>query len=121
MEKDYSWLTLIYVKDSNKINDNPLNIPDFDNLNKDQFIIEALKLFDRVIEYVESTENSQITLNVNWIRNPYQVTTHGVLYNILNHLAYHRGQIAFMFKKLGVENIPETDYNPYLYELKMLV
>lgn len=115
----YAWFTLIHVKDSIKIGDNPLKIEDFDQLSKDQFIKEAIKLFEMIIEYIRDNPDTKTTLTVTWIKKPYVVTVHEVLYNILNHLAYHRGQTAFFFRKLGLET-PETDYNPYMYELNKL-
>lgn len=115
----YAWFTLIYVKDSKKIGDNPLNIPDFDQLTKDQFIKEALNLFEMVIEYIKTNPDKKITLTVEWVKKPYEITTHEIIYNFLNHLAYHRGQTAYHFKKLGL-TVPETDYNPYMYKLRKL-
>lgn len=115
----FSWFTMIHTRNSKDIGKNPLNIPDFESLSKSEFISEALKLFERVISYIRSSENEEITLTVEWISTPYKVTTHEILYNLLNHLSYHRGQTAFMFKKFGLE-IPETDYNPYLYDVRQL-
>ena len=116
----FFWFTLIYTKDSKEVNKNPLYIPDFDELNnKEEFAIEALKLFERVINYIKIKANEKITLKIEWISKPYEITTHEILYNIFNHLTYHRGQTAFILKKLGLE-IPETDYNPFMYETRQL-
>ena len=116
----YFWFTVIFVRDSKKVGENPLGIPDFESISKELFIIEALKLFDKLIQYIRTTENAQLALELEWIKKPYQVTSHEILFNIFNHLTYHRGQTAFIFKKLGYE-IPETDYNPYLYTIKKLI
>lgn len=116
----FSWLTLIEVKKSSRINENPLNIPDFEPLTVNQFIKEGLALFDKLLEYLENNDEISLNLELSWIEKPYEISNHGVIYNILNHLAYHRGQSAFLFKKLGFE-IPETDYNPYMYEKHGLV
>ncbi len=115
----FAWFTLIHVKDSKKIGENPLDIADFDQLSVQQFIEEALNLFELVIEYIKTKPDEKITLTVEWIKKPYEVTTHEIIYNFLNHLAYHRGQIAYQFKKLGL-TVPETDYNPYMYEIHKL-
>ena len=118
-ETIFSWFTLIHVKNSKNINDNPLDIPDFDELSKDEFINAAIKLFEMMNDYIKKNKNTEITLTVEWLQEPYLVTTHEVLYNLLNHMAYHRGQTAFMFKKFGF-NTPETDYNPYIYSIRNL-
>jgi len=114
----FFWLTLLHVKDSKKVEENPLKIPDFEPLTKDQFITEALKLFDMVIEFLKTTNDENITFNLHWLSKPYVASSHEIIYNMINHLTYHRGQIAFLFKKFGISEIPETDYNPYLYELR---
>lgn len=115
----YSWFTMIIVKSSKKIGENPLNIADFEPLSKNDFITESLKLFAKLIDYLKNNKSKNVTLEVEWLKNPYSVDTDEIIYNILNHLTYHRGQTAFLFKKFGL-NIPETDYNPYLYEVKKL-
>lgn len=111
----FYWFTFIYVKDSKKVNNNPLGIPDFDQLSKDDFAKEALKLFDKVIDYLSKTQNTELVLNIDGVKKPYNVSNYEVIYNILNHLAYHRGQTAFLFKKFNI-SVPETDYNPYMFE-----
>lgn len=111
----FFWFTFIYVKDSKKINDNPLGIPDFDTLSKNEFIKEAIKLLERIIDYITTTPSTDVTLNAEWLKGSYNVTNYEVIYNILNHLTYHRGQTAFIFKKF-TQTVPETDYNPYVYE-----
>ena len=116
----FSWLTLIFVRSTTRINDNPLKIPEFEPLSKDQFITEALLLFDKLIKYLEKNKLESMVLELEWIKKPYKVSNEEVIYNILNHLAYHRGQTAFMFKKLGLE-IPDSDFNPYMYEKHGLV
>lgn len=115
------WLTLLQVKDSKKINkgENPLGTPDFEPLSKKEFITESIKLFESMIEFIKNNQNTKVTLKVEWLPKPYTVTIQEVIYNILNHLTYHRGQTAFLFKKYGFE-IPATDYNPYMYEINQL-
>ena len=115
----WSWFTLLIVKNSKRFGENPLGTPDFDTLNKSDFISEALKLFEQFLDYVKTNKNTSITLDVDWLSKPYSVTNHEIIYNILNHLSYHRGQSAFLFKKFGLE-VPETDYNPYFYQLHNL-
>ena len=38
-----------------------------------------------------------------------------MVFNIINHATYHRGQIAFLLRRLG-KSISLTDYVPYLLE-----
>ncbi|MFW9925050.1 MAG: DinB family protein, partial [Candidatus Thorarchaeota archaeon] len=48
---------------------------------------------------------------------PVQTTAENVIFNLVTHNAYHRGQIAIFLRILGFDSIKETDFNPYLYEL----
>lgn len=75
------------------------------------------ELFNKIKKILKETKNEELKLKLPWLDQPYQVSRDEVLFNLLNHNTYHRGQIAILMKRiLGIENVVETDYNPYLYE-----
>ena len=45
------------------------------------------------------------------------LTREGMVFNIINHATYHRGQIVTLLRCLGKE-VPATDYVPYLEHIK---
>ena len=45
------------------------------------------------------------------------LTMEGMVFNIINHATYHRGQIVTLLRCLGKE-VPATDYVPYLEDIK---
>ena len=110
-----AWLHLLLTNSSKKV----ANIPEFESMPKAQFVLEAQKILEQLVEYIKHSENIILTIEDKWVKKPYQISSHEVLFNTFNHLTYHRGQTALMFKRLGFE-APETDYIPFLYEIKKL-
>ncbi len=47
-----------------------------------------------------------------WIEN--KVPVYEVIQHCLNHSTYHRGQLTTIFRQLGFDDIPMTDYYEYL-------
>ena len=42
-----------------------------------------------------------------------------MVFNIINHATYHRGQIVLLLRQLG-KSVDATDYVPYLVEINNL-
>jgi uncharacterized damage-inducible protein DinB len=58
--------------------------------------------------------------NIDTIQNPFQsqdihLHLEEMLFNIINHATYHRGQIVTLLRLLG-KDVVMTDYVPYLLE-----
>ena len=43
-------------------------------------------------------------------RESFKQPVHEMILHVLNHGTYHRGQLVNMFRQLGIEKIPQTDY-----------
>jgi uncharacterized damage-inducible protein DinB len=114
----WSWFELIFTKSSKKVDWN--KAPTFESMSREQITTETIQLLEKVLIYLKEIQEVDLLLDLEWIENkPYLVTNFEIIFNFLNHLTYHRGQIVFIFKKLGFIT-PETDYNPYLYQLQGL-
>lgn len=86
--------------------------PDFHNMTRselNQFVSDYLRKWrkaieDRIIDDF-STERAGKTI---------VITIDEMLFHLVNHFTYHRGQIAMGLKILGKE-VPITDYMPYRF------
>ena len=114
MDIMWFWFSLCKTK-SLKLLDEP---PNFNIMTKDLFLQNFMNLFHEMMDFAQVNDENLI-LDLNWITKPYEITIHELIYNILNHHTYHRGQIAILLRILGL-NIPETDYNPFMFELNHL-
>ncbi|MBD3192972.1 MAG: hypothetical protein GF308_20205 [Candidatus Heimdallarchaeota archaeon] len=66
-----------------------------------------------------SKEDLQKKFIIQWNESdkPVQSTAENILFNLVTHNAYHRGQIAIFLRLLGFEEIKESDFNPYIYQI----
>ena len=92
--------------------------PNFQSMDKEGLLSTLLKSFNEMINFTLKTDEKLI-LDLNWVKKPYEVTTHEIIYSILNHHTYHRGEIAIILKHLGID-VPETNYNAYMFEINEL-
>jgi len=80
----------------------------------DLVIEELLKGSQKMIEMVSFFTDEDLLTNVpspTMIKTRYQFILHTI-----NHNSYHRGQIITMARSFGItENIPDTDYEFYLW------
>ncbi|UEG48488.1 DinB family protein [Ferruginibacter lapsinanis] len=65
---------------------------------------------DNQIQHVFAYQNSK--------KEQFKQPVNEVLLHIFNHGTYHRGQIVTMFRQLGIDNIPQTDFAFYMRNLK---
>lgn len=92
----------------------PYDAPKFTEMRKNELFSEMFGLFREIKEFIQDNPDSSLELDLPWLKQKYPITQSELIYNILNHHTYHRGQIAFIFKDLGLTT-PETDYNPYMF------
>jgi uncharacterized damage-inducible protein DinB len=93
----------------------PIDTPDFEKMEKKQLFSLMFDLFEELRKFLNTTSEVKLRLDFPMLKEPYQVTSYELLFNILNHHSYHRGQIAMLLKKYDF-SFPETDYNPYMYQ-----
>jgi uncharacterized damage-inducible protein DinB len=93
----------------------PKNELNFEKLEKKQLFSLIFELFEDIKEFLKTNKEIDLRLDLHWLKEPYQVTSYELLFNILNHHSYHRGQIALLLKKYDLP-FPETDYNPYMFQ-----
>lgn len=110
LEIMWFWFSLCKLKSLRKLG----VPPDFASLSKENFKKEYFLLFLEMKDFSEE-HNDKLSLDLNWIKKPYEITTHELIYHILNHNAYHKGQIAILLTYFGI-NVSETGYNNFMFE-----
>lgn len=107
----FFWYEFINEKDEEKV-------PEWDKLSFKEISSIIKDLNSKFISFI-SNKSINKNLTIQWDKSVKPVITNpeNVLFNYVTHSAYHRGQIAVLLKYFGVENLKETDYNPYIYEL----
>ncbi len=108
---EVTWFWFQYVKQVE-----PKDSPNFDVMTKEKMFSHLFQLFDEIKQFIETNPNKELVVNLFWLKNKsYPITTYELLFNIFNHHTYHRGQIVFLLRRLGITP-PETDYNPFMYD-----
>ncbi len=97
-----------------------VSTPEFTSMPKNEFIAEIIRIFETIIQYIKTYDTTHVKLSVEGLKKTFEVTSDEVLYNIFNHVTFHRCEISLVLKKLGYE-IPDIDYNPYLFETRKLI
>ena len=107
----YFWYIRMTTKDFS-------TLPDFDKLNSEEIFSGMKKINQKMLDYAHVRDIS-VPIHIKWDENDNEVITNpeNIFFNAVNHSAYHRGQIAIKLRELGIPEIKETDYNPYIYEL----
>ncbi|MFW9996129.1 MAG: DinB family protein [Candidatus Odinarchaeota archaeon] len=93
----------------------PEDPPDFFSKSQLELKNSIIELLNEMKKLIGTKGNKELQLKLPWLEKTYPITSDELIFNGLNHLTYHRGQIAMIMKKLGIE-VPETDYNPYMFE-----
>lgn len=114
LEVMWFWFSLCKLKSLQKLG----VPPNFASFSKEKFMKEYFLLILEMKDFGEE-RNEKLSLDLNWVKKPYEVTTHELIYHILNHQAYHRGQIAIVLKYFGIE-VSEIGYNNYMFEEERL-
>ncbi|MFW9908240.1 MAG: DinB family protein [Candidatus Thorarchaeota archaeon] len=94
-------------------------------IEKEQETIELERLSrDELFSYLTGINRRIADLihdnDVDAVKNPFRsaeipVTLEEMIFNIINHATYHRGQIVTLFRILG-KDVTMTDYVPYLLD-----
>ncbi len=98
----------------------PYDAPKFSEMTPTDLFSCMDSLFQEIRSFLKKEKDLALELELPWLNKKYPVTRFELIYNILNHHTYHRGQLAIIFKELGL-NTPETDYNSYLFSKLQLV
>ena len=83
------------------------------NLSRDELFEFLSKYNQNILDLLQ--KGSQDTKELETSRGTLHLSTEEMVFNILNHATYHRGQIVLMLRLLGKEVSP-TDYLPYRIE-----
>jgi len=92
----------------------PVDPPKFEDMTAKELLRCLFQQFDEIESYVQNNPNISVKLSLPWLNQPYNITAHELLFNNLNHHTYHRGQIAMLLKRKNIQ-VPETDYNSYMF------
>lgn len=98
----------------------PYDIPKFSEMMHTDLFSCMNDLFQEIRYFLNKEKDLALELELPWLEKKYPVTRFELIYNILNHHTYHRGQLVIIFKELGLE-APETDYNSYLFSKLQLI
>ncbi|RMG19618.1 MAG: hypothetical protein D6732_29660 [Methanobacteriota archaeon] len=78
-------------------------------------LIAAWERLDQLfIEKVTHHQRQDLTLDWGAEWTVTHTNSSNVLFNLIGHNTYHRGQMALVLRYLGKETIAETDFNPYI-------
>jgi len=69
-------------------------------------------------EYIHFVESEDLETPINFLHDEveYSIKRSDIILTIINHGNYHRGQIVTMLHRLGVNQIPKTDYIEWVRE-----
>jgi uncharacterized damage-inducible protein DinB len=79
----------------------------------EEIVKRILQLNKQWIEWVDTASESDIEAILaykNIKGDAFQQPVKEILLHLFNHGTYHRGQLVTMFRQVGVEDIPQTDY-----------
>ncbi len=68
--------------------------------------------FDQTVHILDSVDLSTVVSYTNTQGNAYKNTVKDILFHVVNHTTYHRGQIALELRQAGIAP-PVTDYIAY--------
>lgn len=81
-------------------------------LSKDEIINGFEKGSKELLAFVKSKGEAFISTSIDYMTlkgQPFTDTVEDMLYHVVNHGTYHRGQIVTMLREAGVETLPATD------------
>ncbi|HQQ82659.1 MAG: DinB family protein [Cyclobacteriaceae bacterium] len=68
--------------------------------------------FDQTLHILDSVDLSMVVAYTNTQGNSYKNTVKDILFHVVNHTTYHRGQIALELRQVGITP-PVTDFIAY--------
>lgn len=92
------------------IDKEPNDRPDFDGMNRDALFKFLTDYINRFLKMIDDTVVDKITFESEGKR--ITIRFEEILFHLVNHAAYHRGQIVMALRLLGKE-VKMTDYVPY--------
>lgn len=108
---EVTWFWLEVIKESKD-----LEPPVFEELSLGKLMARHGEYLDELDSLMTSHLDQNYVLDHPWLPPKAPTSFENMAFNILNHLTYHRGQLAVGLARLGFE-IPETDYNPYHFNV----
>ncbi|MEO6720352.1 MAG: DinB family protein [Ferruginibacter sp.] len=76
-------------------------------------VLQQSKLWEDWVKNANEFQLQHVFAYQNSKREQFKQAMKEVLLHIFNHGTYHRGQLITMFRQLGVEKIPATDFIVY--------
>ncbi|MHA2027845.1 MAG: DinB family protein [Candidatus Kariarchaeaceae archaeon] len=90
-------------------------IKEVQKMNSQQLIQQLSVVGKEWIAFVQTTNKNEFAIDEGELKVP--ITLEEVIFNLVNHSSYHRGQIILMLRILGQE-VQITDY--YWYKIHLL-
>lgn len=108
-EAQYYWLERIGME---------VEPENWESLHTSSILSGIRKLNSKLLNFVE-TRALNTTEILHWEEGdkPVSTTYENIIFNLVTHNAYHRGQLAIFLRMLGWKSIQETDFTPYYYEI----
>ncbi|MDX9791606.1 MAG: DinB family protein [Candidatus Kapaibacterium sp.] len=97
---------------NNRIEPKQLDIGVWEKQNKYEFANIDLRNYKSSIELIDCRDLSEIIYYTNSKGQKFENNIKDILFHIINHSSYHRGQIAMEFRNSGIEPLA-TDFIIY--------
>ena len=89
--------------------------------NKDECLNDFLQNSKNLADYIalKDKDYCESTINFKTMNgDAFSETVEGIIYHVVNHGSFHRGQLVTMMRTLGITTVPSTDFIRYLRQVK---
>ncbi len=103
-------------------NDTHTQIPWPDaNPSRDQLFADLLQASTDLKDYIHSIDIADLGRSVDFVTGEgahLSLAIERIIYHVINHSTYHRGQVITMLKQLGIKDAVSTDLSFYYQEME---
>ncbi len=83
------------------------------NYSTTEIVSHILQLNGQWVDWLQTASDTEVETNLSYKNmhgEIYKQPIQEIVLHVCNHGTYHRGQLVTMFRQVGVEEIPQTDY-----------
>lgn len=88
--------------------------------NKEECLNGFLEHSKRFADYMEAKDKAYFESKIDFKTlngDAFSESVEGIIYHVVNHGTFHRGQLVTMMRTLGITTVPSTDLIRYLRQL----
>ncbi len=90
---------------NNRIMGNSVDLDVWENLQVDQMEAAEYEIYEQTLKILENNELDRIVKFKNSKDEHFENSVRDIIFHVINHATYHRGQIATEFRKQGIDPI----------------